>query len=131
MFTGLVEAIGTITGIDKNKVGINTLLSRELKIGDSVAVNGVCLTVTDIEGDVFLANLSPATCSVTNFLEKKAGDIVNLERAMLLSSRIDGHLVYGHIDTTAKVVDIIKSNDFHTIRIALPSEFKNYVVKKI
>ena len=130
MFTGLVEATGTITGIDKNKVGINTLLSRELKIGDSVAVNGVCLTVTDIEGDVFLANLSPATCSVTNFLEKKAGDIVNLERAMLLSSRIDGHLVYGHIDTTAKVVDIIKSNDFHTIRIALPSEFKNYVVKK-
>ncbi len=130
MFTGLVEATGSISVINTNQITIRTFIARELNVGDSIAVNGVCLTVIKAANDIFEANLSPETFKVTNFSEKKTGDTVNLERAMQLNSRLDGHLVYGHVDTTAKVIRITKHNEFYTLTIKIPAEFNHYTVKK-
>ncbi len=130
MFTGLIETTGIITAISTNHVSIKTEISKELNIGDSISVNGTCLTVTSVQDDCFGADLSPETFNVTNFAEKKKGDMVNLERAMLLSSRLNGHLVYGHVDTTANVLRITKSENFYTLVLAIKPEFKNYIVKK-
>lgn len=130
MFTGLVETTGTITDINRNRIAVETGLASELNIGDSIAVNGACLTVTRLESNTFIADTSPETYSVTSFRTKKKGDIVNLERAAKFNSRIDGHLVYGHIDTTGIITEIKKNNDFIDLTIKFSDEYQNYTVKK-
>ncbi len=130
MFTGLVETVGTITSINHKEIVIRTSLADSLYIGDSVAVDGVCLTVTKKSKDSFCANISPETFSVTALGYKKKGNNVNLERAMLINSRLDGHLVYGHIDTVAKVSNILKTSEFYLFSFSVKPEFEKYLVKK-
>ena len=130
MFTGLVETTGTITDIKTNQITIKSAIAKELNIGESIAVNGACLTVTEVKNDTFCADISPETRSVTNFEKKSAGAIVNLERAMLLSSRLDGHIVYGHIDTTAKITNIINNGKFISLSIKIFPQYNNYIIKK-
>ncbi len=130
MFTGLIEEVGTITNINSNNISINCSFTKELEIGDSVAVNGVCLTVTQILSTEFSANISNETLKVSNFNLKKAGDKVNLERAMLPTTRLNGHLVYGHVDTTTRILDIAQHNDFYTYTFQLPQECKKNIIKK-
>ncbi len=130
MFTGLVETTGTITDIKTNQITIKSAIAKELNIGESIAVNGACLTVTEVKNDTFCADISPETRSVTNFEKKSAGAIVNLERAMLLSSRLDGHIVYGHIDTTAKITNIINNGKFISLSIKISPQYNNYIIKK-
>ena len=130
MFTGLVETTGTITDIKTNQITIKSAIAKELNIGESIAVNGACLTVTEVKNDTFCADISSETGSVTNFAQKSTGSIVNLERAMLLSSRLDGHIVYGHIDTTAKVTNIINNGKFISLSIGISPQYNNYIIKK-
>lgn len=130
MFTGLIEEIGTITQINNKQITVNCRFAKELKLGDSVCVNGACLTVTKTSDNNFIADISNETLKVTNFRNKKAGDKLNLERALLATSRLDGHLVYGHIDTTTTIIDKSFYGEFCNITFRLPSEFKQYVIKK-
>lgn len=130
MFTGLIEEIGTITSITTTSIDVQCSFCSELKIGDSISINGTCLTVIKIGKNTFSAEISPQSYEVTNIKYKRAGDVVNLERAMLANSRLDGHLVYGHIDTTAIIKNFTKTTNFVTLEIKIPQGFSQYIVQK-
>ena len=112
MFTGLIETVGTVENIDLNNLGArlsfkcNFIENETVKIGDSIAINGVCLTITSINNNIYTVDIMKETLNLTNLKDLKRGDIVNLERAAKLNSRLDGHIVSGHADTTAKVIKI-------------------------
>ena len=111
MFTGLIEKISKVESITLNSMGakISFLADFEnVKIGDSIAINGVCLTITSISNNLYSADVMKETLSLTNLKYLKSGDEINLERAMKLSDRLDGHIVSGHIDCTANVQNIIQ-----------------------
>lgn len=114
MFTGIVEALGVIINIDTDKSNkIFTLecpFTNELKIDQSVAHNGVCLTVTDIENNNYKVTAIDETLKKTNLNEWKLGDKINVERCMKADGRFDGHIVQGHVDTTAKCIEITNQN---------------------
>jgi len=111
MFTGLIEDIGKISEISASRNGkrfsveVNLPIS-EIKIGDSISINGACQTVVLIQDNKLYFDAMAETLNRTNFNNFKKGDIVNVERAMQISSRLDGHLVSGHIDCTSKLIDI-------------------------
>ena len=131
MFTGIIEELGKIRQITNKSVEIEckTVLD-DVKLGDSICVNGVCLTVINIKSDGFTADVSPETYSVTNLSTLKVGNFVNLERAMGANGRFGGHIVSGHIDGKGKGVNIEKSGDFYKLKIELPQELSKYVIKK-
>ena len=131
MFTGIIEELGKIQHISSNKITI--LASKVLegtKIGDSIAVNGVCLTVCEISDNSFSADVSYETLKVTALGELKQNDFVNLERAMKADGRFGGHIVSGHIDGIAKFVSTTKVGEFYDLKIELDKELAKYVVKK-
>ena len=131
MFTGIIEEIGKISSITKSTITIKSkTVLEDAKLGDSISVNGVCLTIVDLKKDEFTANISEETFKITNFSELKSGDFVNLERALSLSSRLGGHIVTGHIDTVGEIVSIINKNEFYDLSIKFDKNFENYVVKK-
>ena len=131
MFTGIIEEIGKISSITKSTITIKSkTVLEDAKLGDSIAVNGVCLTIVNLKKDEFTANISDETFKITNFSELKSGDFVNLERALSLSSRLGGHIVTGHIDTVGEIVSIINKNEFYDLSIKFDKNFENYVVKK-
>ncbi len=105
MFTGIIETLGEVVGLDSNAtnldITINSSLTSELKIDQSVAHNGVCLTVVAVDGDHYTVTAIAETLQKTNLSELCKGEMVNLERAMILGSRLDGHIVQGHVDQTA------------------------------
>ena len=105
MFTGIIETLGEIVQLEKNQsnldLWVKSKITSELKIDQSVAHNGVCLTVVDIDNDIYRVTAIEETLQKTNLNHLKQGDFVNLERAMLINSRLDGHMVQGHVDTTA------------------------------
>lgn len=129
MFTGIIEDIGKVTNITDSKIEIETCLD-DIKTGDSVAVNGVCLTVTDINAKNLTFDYSPTTSDITNISLLKKNSLVNLERALTLQTRLGGHIVSGHIDTSTKIVDMKKSGNFYFISFAVNDEIKKYIVKK-
>lgn len=126
MFTGIVEELGKIQRVTSDKVTIEckTVLN-DTKLGDSIAVNGVCLTVTDLTSHSFMADVSSETQRVITPL--KSGNFVNLERAMSVNGRFGGHIVSGHIDGTGKFLGVNSNNEF---QFELPSEISKYVIKK-
>ena len=131
MFTGIVEEVGKIQAVASNKISVKAaIVTNDTKIGDSIAVNGVCLTVTKIYNDGFDADISPETMRVTTLGSLKAGSFVNLERAMALNGRFGGHIVSGHTDGNGRCIYIKKDNDFYTIEIEIPVNLSKYVVKK-
>ncbi|MGB0295174.1 MAG: riboflavin synthase [Flavobacteriaceae bacterium] len=105
MFTGIIETLGEIVQLEKNQsnldLWVKSKITSELKIDQSVAHNGVCLTVVDIDKDIYKVTAIEETLQKTNLNHLKQGDFVNLERAMLMNARLDGHMVQGHVDTTA------------------------------
>ena len=111
MFTGLIAELGKITAIDKGEssavftIAAPSLISQ-IALGDSVAINGVCLTATSISGDTFTADVMVQTLAVTSLSQTAVGGAVNLELAALLNTRMGGHLVQGHVDGVATVVAI-------------------------
>jgi len=131
MFTGIIEETGRVKTITNNKITILAdMVLNGTKSGDSIAVNGACLTVTDIGADYFSADISPETFSITNLGNLKTGFLVNLERAVEVGSRLGGHIVSGHIDGIGKEKYINKNSSFYNLGIELPEELSRYVVKK-
>lgn len=135
IFTGIIEEVGNIFSISKEKniykikVSCKTVLEKT-KVGDSIATNGVCLTVTDFGENFYEADLMRETLNASSFKNAKAGDLVNLERAMTLDKRLDGHIVQGHIDSLGTIKEIINANNFVEYKIKADSETLNQMVYK-
>lgn len=135
MFTGLIEDLGEIRalrkGTDSVRLTVATAIPmEEIHLGDSIAVNGICLTVISAAGGTFTADVSPETVQCTTLSELATGSIVNLERALRLSDRLGGHIVTGHVDAVATVAE--RRQDGNAIRLAfrLPPEANRYLVAK-
>lgn len=132
MFTGIIEELGVVKAIscDSILVECNKILS-DIHVGDSIAVDGVCLTVTEFSSNTFRADISVETMKVTKLGSLKLQDQVNLERAMLATSRFGGHIVSGHIDCVGEISKLNKNGEFFDINIKLPSKnYCNYIIKK-
>ncbi|MFY2861254.1 riboflavin synthase [Mycobacterium sp. THU-M104] len=136
MFTGIVEELGEVTGrdvlTDAARLTIRgPLVTADAGHGDSIAVNGVCLTVVELTGDGrFTADVMAETLNRSNLGELELGSCVNLERAAALNSRLSGHIVQGHVDGTGQVVARMPSEHWEVVRIALPEAVARYVVEK-
>lgn len=135
MFTGLIEEIGRVKNINFSNEGAQLIVAcskilENIKQGDSVSVNGACQTVVDFGKDYFKSQLSNETLAVTNFSLLKEGARVNLERAMTLSSRFDGHFVNGHIDCTAVFLRKIHDGFSQRLFFEITPEYGKYLVNK-
>ena len=135
MFTGIIEGLGTVvklrpSGRGKRLVVTTDLELKEMKIGDSIAVNGACLTAVVISANRFEADLSPETLSRTTLNKVKTGDRVNLERALRISDRLDGHLVSGHIDGIGTLSGRESDDNAIIITIAVPEALSRYMIPK-
>jgi riboflavin synthase len=136
MFTGIVEAFGTIARIemasDSARISIaSTQLDlSDVKLGDSIAVSGPCLTVVDLGSQEFVVDVSSETLARTTIGKKKTGESVNLEKAMRLSDRLGGHIVSGHIDGVGTVVERTKLDEYVKFRIRSPIELAKYIAAK-
>lgn len=135
MFTGLVEALGTVCRLDGDGVGGHLVIavpsfSSELAVGQSLAVNGVCLTVVERAGDTCRFQIGPETLRCTNLGELVPGDRVNLERALLLSDRLGGHLVQGHVDGLGRVVERSRRDDWELVWFDCPDHLATQMVPK-
>jgi riboflavin synthase len=135
MFTGIVEAVGEVARLVESTPGtylleIRTPLASQMKIGDSLSNNGVCLTVISQAPSTLGFDLLAETVTRSNFIDLKMGDLINLERSMAASGRFDGHIVQGHVDTAAKLLAVEEVGQDHRIEIELPQDFRQYVVFK-
>jgi riboflavin synthase len=134
MFTGLIEAVGEISGLKRTpsgvRVRVHTDLGSALLPGDSVAVNGVCLTVISADRTGIHADISPETARVTTLGRVKRGAIVNLERPLRADGRLGGHFVQGHVDATARIDEIRKQGESYWVTVQFPAELANYIVRK-
>jgi riboflavin synthase len=134
MFTGLIESVGRLERIDRTATGFRlvlaTDLSGELVPGESLAVNGVCLTVVEAGADGVHADVSPETGRVTSLGTLEAGSLVNLERSLRADGRIGGHFVQGHVDGTGRIEAIEREGDARRLRVTIPAGFELYVVEK-
>ena len=133
MFTGLVEAVGEISGVKRTPSGIrmrvHTPLGAELLPGDSVAVNGVCLTVVKTDA-AFHADVGPETLRVTTLGSLETGAFVNLERPLRGDGRLGGHFVQGHVDAVGRIEELRPASDFHWLTVSFPAELGRYLVMK-
>ena len=135
MFTGIIEGFGTISGIkpsgQSRRMAINADYELDnTKIGDSIAVNGACLTVVSFSGKRFEVDLSPETVAKTTLGKAKIGDRLNLERALCISDRIDGHLVSGHIDGIGTIKSRKTEENAIIITFNIPESVSYYIIKK-
>ena len=134
MFTGIVESVGSLAEVKGTsggfRVRINTPLASALKIGDSLAVNGVCLTVILIDGEDVLADVGPETVRVTTFGALQRGQEVNLERPMRGDGRLDGHFVLGHVDGVGVIEEIRTEGDSHWLTIGFQPALAPYFIRK-
>ena len=131
MFTGIVEEIGIVKEASRDHMVIEARkVLEELEISDSMAVNGVCLTVSSLDSSVFGVDIMPETLRCTNLGELHYGDRANLERALMVGRRLGGHLVLGHVDDTGKVISVIPEEAARIMRISAPTRLMPYVASK-
>ncbi|MFC1930291.1 riboflavin synthase [Chloroflexota bacterium] len=131
MFTGIVEEIGIVRTISPNTLTTEAVrVLGGVKNGDSIAVNGVCLTVIHFDNRSFTVNLMPETLKRTNLGKLRPGDPVNLERALIFEGRMGGHIVQGHIDTTGKLKSLIPSENAILAHYEAPQQVMKYIVTK-
>ena len=131
MFTGIVEEIGTINNLVNSVLTIQAeKVLTDIKLGDSIAVNGTCLTVVNFTESKFSVDLAPETLRRTTFGDLNSGDTVNLERALSANDRFGGHMVQGHVDATGRVISIRDEGDSSIFRISNPKRLKPYLVEK-
>lgn len=135
MFTGIIEELGSVRSIEER--GENARIVIDARVvtagtnhGDSIAVNGVCLTALDIHDDSFAADVSRETLLRSTLGSLKPGTPVNLERAVTPATRLGGHMVQGHVDATGKFVSVADHGDSWTVRISFPPEIARYLVFK-
>lgn len=131
MFTGIVEEIGIVKEASRDRLAFEAHKVLEgTKVGDSIAVNGVCLTVVSLENHGFSVNVMPETLRCTNLGRLHYSDQVNLERALVLGGRLGGHLVLGHVDDTGEVMDVTSEETARIMRISAPAKLMPYIVDK-
>ena len=134
MFTGIVEAVGTLSEVKGTgggyRVRIHTPLSATLELGDSLAVNGVCLTVILIDGEHVLADVGPETSRVTTLGTLQRGQEVNLERPVKADGRLDGHFVLGHVDGVGVIEEIRPEGESRWLTIGFPPALAPYFIRK-
>jgi riboflavin synthase len=135
MFTGLIAELGKVSAISKGESSaiftINApALISEIKLGDSVAVNGVCLTATEISGTSFSADVMVQTLSITSLSQVNIGSAVNLELAAQLNARMGGHMVAGHVDGVATVVVLTPGDKWLQLDIQVPKQLSKYIVNQ-
>ncbi len=134
MFTGLIESVGRVDAVEPvpsgRRIVIRTAFAPELQLGESVAVNGVCLTVTARTGDTFAADVGPETLRVTTLGDVSAGRAVNLERSMRADGRFGGHLVQGHVDGVGTVEEVRADGESHWLTIGFAAEHGAMLVPK-
>jgi riboflavin synthase len=134
MFTGLVQDLGTVTAVDTTadgvRLAVRTGLAGELTLGDSVAVNGVCLTATSVTDEHFSADVMHETLRRSSLAEVAGGTQVNLELSLRASDRLGGHIVQGHVDGVGTVRDVTEDGFARVVTIAAPPELLRYVVEK-
>jgi riboflavin synthase len=134
MFTGIVEAVGHVAAVTAtasgHRVRIRTPLGRELSVGDSLAVDGVCLTVVDVGIDLVQADLGPETLRVTTLGALREGQGVNLERPLRADGRFGGHVVLGHVDALGVVEEVRHESSSHWLTIGFPPAIAAYFIRK-
>jgi len=132
VFTGIIESIGAIRRIEQTgggrRLSVSAPYAVELAVDQSVAVNGVCLTVTALDAGAFDADVVEETLTKTNLGLLETGDRVNLERAMQLGDRLDGHLVQGHVDATGEIIGVEALEASHMIHVAFPGSLDRYLI---
>ena len=138
MFTGITERVGKIESLDHAKDGGRlrvslegaSALAAETKLGDSIAVNGCCLTVVEFDKNHFSADLSGETLRRTSFGEKRTGHLVNLERPLAANARLGGHFVQGHVDGIGRVTRLVPESDNWWLSVRVPEDQRRYVAEK-
>lgn len=135
LFTGIIEEVGRIRGMDRTGGGLSLSIGCKnvlngTSVGDSIDVNGVCLTVTEVTWDCFKAFVMPESILRTSFKDIHTGDSVNLERAMPSDGRFGGHIVSGHVDGTGTIVSVTNDGDSRRIRIRADNSVLMYIVEK-
>lgn len=135
MFTGIIEELGAVDSIEQLPDAIRLkirgpLVVSDVKRGDSIAVNGTCLTAVEFDAETFTADVMQETLRLTSLDAIKAGDPVNLERAMTAATRFGGHVVQGHVDGVGQVISRQPSENWEWVRVQVPTELMKYVVLK-
>lgn len=138
MFTGIIEHLGKIDALDRSqdagRLWVNLAGAAEMaqmtKLGDSIAVNGCCLTVVDLKDERFAADLSGETLRRTSLGEKKPGDLVNLERPLAAGGRLGGHFVQGHVDGAGRITRLAREGDNWWLSVRVPDDLHRYVAEK-
>jgi riboflavin synthase len=135
VFTGIVEDLGEIVAVEEltqaKRISIRSeLITEDAHEGDSIAVNGVCLTVTSTAGDIFTADVMQETLDRSSLAKAHPQDRVNLERSVKLQDRLGGHLVQGHVDGTGTIEERTPAQHWEVVRITLPKDISRYVVEK-
>ena len=133
MFTGIIEKIGKVHSIDKKDdssiIGLQ-INEADYSLGDSVCINGVCLTVEKIQQDIYSFSISPETNNLTNLNRLEKNHEVNIETSLTINKLISGHIVQGHVDTTAEIVEIEQQDNSWFIRLKLNKDFCKYIIHK-
>lgn len=136
MFTGIIQALGSVQSMEHRGESIRLTVSStkldmsDVALGDSIATNGVCLTVTEFGSDYYCADVSAETIKYTGFADYKAGSTLNLEKAMRPTDRFGGHIVSGHVDGVGEVKRIVKHAGYIEIWISAPTELAKYIAHK-
>lgn len=135
MFTGLIEELGKVVSIDKTPQGANITIScdeilKKARVGDSIATNGVCLTIVKLSNKTFTANIMNESLTVSSLKNLKVGSLVNLEKSLTLQSFLGGHLVTGDVDCCGEIISVINDGFAKKYTIKIPLEFMKYVVYK-
>lgn len=135
MFTGMIEEIGEIRALNPNGSGLDVVIDckkilSDVKVGDSISVNGCCQTVVEFGENYFKTNLSQETLGISTFSNLKVGYSVNLERAVTPNSRLGGHIVQGHVDGVAVLRKVISLGDFFDLYFEVPTNLSRYIAKK-
>ena len=134
MFTGIIESLGTVKNIVRAShsfsIEIQSDFNEKLVLGESIAVNGVCLTVAEFSGSVFKADVTPETFSRTSLKILRPGSFVNLERAMKADGRFGGHIVSGHIDGTGRILAFSKNENAVNIQFSMEKKLGDFMIEK-
>ena len=134
MFTGLVESLGKVVSLEnlgeQARLGISIAFAGELGLGDSVAVNGCCLTVAEISDEVVHFDVLAQTLRVTSLGKLSSGSVVNLERALRVGDRLGGHFVQGHVDAVGEIISLEENGQDHVVEVSLPDEIHRLCVPK-
>ena len=135
MFTGLVQELGTVAALEQQADALRLSIRApqtvsDAHLGDSIAINGVCLTIAELDGDIFCADVMQESLDRTGLGQLKEGARVNVEPALLPTTRLGGHMMQGHVDGTARLVSREHSEHWDVLRFSLPRDLARYVVEK-